>query len=89
MRRRTAIAATTIMYCLALQIMTAGSMWAQPPGGGRRPVPDAAAVTSSRDLIRLAYENEYDAVKRSSEPANLINELLRAVDANRTADPAR
>jgi len=52
-------------------------------------VPDAAAVTSSRDLIRLAYENEYDAVKRSSEPANLINELLRAVDANRTADPAR
>ena len=89
MRRRAAIEAMTIMYCLALQLMSAETMWAQPPGAGRRPVPEAAAVSSSRELVRLAYEKEFEAARRSGEPAALINELLGAVDANRTADTAR
>lgn len=47
---------------------------------GRIPVPNDADVAKSRQLVRSAYEEEYQAAGRSGEPASLINALLGAAD---------
>lgn len=55
------------------------------PEAPRLPVPDEAAVEEARDLIKQAYEDDYESATRN--PESLIRKLLAV--AGETEDPAR
>lgn len=86
MRHRTCIAVTTVALALVFSIITA-SAFCSAAEPSRLPVPDGAAVSKSRQLIRSAYEAEYKAAMRSRDPASLMAELEGSV--GNTTDPVR
>lgn len=86
MRQRTYIAETSAALVLFFSIIAASPLCsaAEPV---RQPVPDVAAVSKSRQLIRSAYEAEYQAAMRSKDPSSLMFELDGSIET--TKDPVR
>ena len=74
-------------FTAALSLFSPGTnaVFASPPTDGRQPVPADADVAQSRQLVRSAYEEEYQTARQSGEPADLIAILLDSVDASEDA----